>query len=136
MLGKALLTIAVIAIAFLVLRRRHDADTALREGSEGGKDKSGRQSTSSAKESIANDLRMGAYLFLALMVGIGAALYYARWQDDHTVLTITLHRDDAAAPITYQVYKYQLGERSFTTVDGTTVTVAGSERMEIEGLAD
>lgn len=36
--------------------------------------------------------------------------------------------------MSYQVYKYQLQERSFTTIDGTQVTVAGSERMEVLGL--
>jgi hypothetical protein len=36
--------------------------------------------------------------------------------------------------VTYLVYKYQLEDKSFVTVDGKTVTVASDERMEIEGL--
>ena len=69
-----------------------------------------------------------------LMVGLGAALYYFDWQDDHTVLTINLHRDNQSAPVSYEVYKYQLEERSFVTIDGRSIAVASNERMEIIGL--
>ena len=69
-----------------------------------------------------------------LIVGLGIALYYFQWQDDHSVLTVRLHSDGQANPIEYQVYKYQLQERAFTTLDGILVTVASSERMEVEGL--
>ena len=88
----------------------------------------------SRREELAADLRAGAYMFLFLMVGIGAALYYFDWQDDHTVLTVNLHRDNQTAPISYEVYKYQLQDRSFVTTDGRSVTVASSERMEVLGL--
>ena len=73
-------------------------------------------------------------MFLILMVGFAAVLYYFNWEDDHTVLTITLYSDNQAQAISYQAYKYQLQERSFTTLDGLLVTVASSERMEIKGL--
>lgn len=98
-------------------------------------DKSEAASTT-AKEELAADLRAGAYMFLVLMVGLGAALYYFDWQDDHTVLTINLHRDNNSAPVSYEVYKYQLEDRSFVTTDGRSITVASNERMEILGLED
>ena len=44
------------------------------------------------------------------------------------------HRDSQAAPVSYEVYKFQLQDRSFITLDGTSVTVASSERMEVLGL--
>ena len=69
-----------------------------------------------------------------LVIGIGIALYYFQWQDDHSILTVRLHREGQARPIEYQIYKYHLAERSFTTLDGILVTVASSERMEVEGL--
>ena len=65
------------------------------------------------------------------MVGLGGVLYYYQWQDDRLVLTINLYRRNQAEPTTYEVYKYQLNERSFVTTDGITVTVAGDERMEV-----
>jgi hypothetical protein len=51
-------------------------------------------------------------------------------------LTISLHRDNQSAPVIYQVYKFQLQDRSFVTIDGTVVNVASSERMEVAGLID
>ena len=81
-----------------------------------------------------SELRIAAYMFLTLIIGLGASMYYYQWQDDHTVLDVTLIRDGANS-ITYQVYKFQLGTRAFTTIDGISVTVAGSERMEVDGLA-
>jgi len=73
-------------------------------------------------------------MFLALTIGLAGLLYYYQWQDDRTLLTITLFRDGQSESVEYQVYKYQLQNRSFVTVDGVSVTVAGSERMEIDGL--
>ena len=68
------------------------------------------------------------------MVGLGATLYYFDWLDDHTILTVNLHRDNLSQPVSYEVYKYQLEDRSFVTTDGRAITVASSERMEILGL--
>ena len=126
MIGRILLTLAVIAIAYLFIRQRRL--------SEERENKPVTTARGKAQDELSQDLRMAAYMFLVLMVGIGGAVYYFRWQDEHTILTINLHRENQAQPVSYQVYKYQLQERSFTTIDGTQVTVAGSERMEVLGL--
>lgn len=131
MLSKFLLTLTVIVTAFFFVRQRNMADR---------EDKSTAAVSSNAKQQqkeraeFSSDLRFAAYMTAVLMVGLGGLLYYFRWQDDHEVLTVTLHRDNQSAPISYLVYRYQLQDRSFVTVDGTTVTVAGSERMEVLGL--
>lgn len=135
MLGKILLTITVALLAFVVLRQRHLAEKK-EESGQADPGPARPPAADSGGDSLSSDLRIAAYLFLILMVGTGAALYYVRWQDDRTLLTITLHRDGEQTPVTYEVYKYQLGERSFTTTDGRVVTVAASERMVIEGLED
>ncbi len=122
MLGKILLTCLVIVIAFFVIRQRAIAEQG------------GTASQAEEKDRESGEFRFMAWSFLVMMVAVAAGMYYYQWRDDHTVLTITLHPDNQGAPISYQVYKYQLGERSFTTVEGTSITVAGSERMEIEGL--
>lgn len=132
MLGKILLTIAVILLAFVVLRQRHQTERRQQR-----KDAAPTQSAAAVEqENFAKDMRFAAYAFLVLMVGLGGILYYFRWQDNHAILTVTLHRDDQQQPVIYQVYRYQMGERSFTTVDGTSVTVAASERMEVAGLEE
>lgn len=142
MLGKILVTAVVILLAFTLIRQK-----GLKNGLENGllshegrreKPSSGPNSDVADREqsTLQKDLRLGAYLFLILMVGLGGTLYYSSWQDDHRVITVNLYRDGQQEPVSYQVYKYQVGERSFTTTDGINVTVAASERMEILGLND
>lgn len=70
---------------------------------------------------------------LAALITAGAGLYYMAWQDARTPVTVLLH-GDGDAPVVYEVRKRDLGDRSFTTVDGVQVTVADSERMEVIGL--
>jgi len=129
MLGKILLTLAVTAIMFFVLRQRQIAESE--EFQSKDSNSLARQAKKRADTTLAKDLRIGAYLFLILMVGLGSVLYYYQWRDDRLVLTINLYRTNQAKPTTYEVYKYQLNERSFVTTDGVTVTVAGDERMEV-----
>ena len=129
MLGKILLTLAVTAIMFFVLRQRQIAESE--EFQSKDSNSLARQAKKRADTTLAKDLRIGAYLFLILMVGLGGVLYYYQWRDDRLVLTINLYRTNQAKPTTYEVYKYQLNERSFVTTDGVTVTVAGDERMEV-----
>lgn len=131
MLGKILLTLAVIVIAFLFVRQR---DMKTKSKAAPAPAKSVNKPAAPADSTLSSDMRLGAYMFLALIVGLGIALYYFQWQDDHAILTVRLHSDGQAEAIEYQVYKYQLQERAFTTLDGILVTVASSERMEVEGL--
>ena len=137
MLGKILLTLLVILIAYIYVRQRNINETrANSSAARKQQDDSGNQIETESKEAstLSADLRLGAYMFLVLTIGLGCALYYFDWQDDHRVLTVTLHGDNQADTVSYEVYKYQLGERTFTTLEGLVVTVASSERMEIEGL--
>ncbi|MAJ55751.1 MAG: hypothetical protein CBC67_06860 [Gammaproteobacteria bacterium TMED107] len=134
MIGKILLTLAVIAIAYLMVRRdlgskRETAMSATLKIAAGDQNKS-------SNPTLHDDLRTASYLFLFFMVVVGATLYYYRWLDDHQLITVRLYSTDRADPASYEVYKYQLAERSFTTVDGRVITVAGSDRMEVIGLND
>ncbi len=130
MLGKLLLTLLVIAVALVFLRERKQA-------SQRQIDNSG---TSSGQSQVVSDkpegsnLRTAAYMFLVLMIGVASLLYFLQWQDDHVLLTVTLYNNTGAAPVTYQVYQYQMSSRSFVTIDGIQITVADSERMEVTGL--
>ena len=134
MIGKILLTLAVTALACLIVRR-------------GPKGKSNKSKRTSAKTinvfqrkssglEMHDDMRLASYLFLLFMVIVGSSLYYFRWLDDHQLVTVRLYSTDQAEPASFEVYKYHLADRSFTTIDGRVVTVAGSERMEIIGLND
>ena len=136
MLSKFLLTLAVIIAAFLVLRQRK-LSTPPAAAKPRSKVDAGKGSNIEPKnDGLSADMRVAAYTFLVLMVGLGATMYYFRWQDDHHILTISLHRDNLSAPVIYQVYKFQLQDRSFVTIGGTVVNVASSERLEVSGLTD
>jgi uncharacterized membrane-anchored protein len=132
MIIKLLVTILVIGAAIFALKRRQFESPSASKPKLAGLENP--NSSTEEKSQLQNDLRVGAYLFVAFIAGIGGVMYYMDWQDDHTVLTINLIRDAGAAPVTYLVYKYQLQDKSFVTIDGKTVTVASNERMEIEGL--
>lgn len=131
MLSKFLITLIVIVIAFFVVRQRHLSNEMANKPTLVITPKLKKKNP---KDELASDMRAGAYIFLVLMISLGVTLYYFDWQDDHTILTVNLHRDNQSQPISYEVYKYQLQERSFTTIDGRSITVASDERMEILGL--
>ena len=128
MLGKILLTIVVMLLGLVWVRKHREQER--RDAQHAGK-------TTPASQKPAeplNDFRFAAYLFLVLMIGSGSYLYYVRWEDEHSLVTVILHRDGEQSPVTYQVLKSELGDRAFTTIDGVRVTVASSERMEVIGL--
>ena len=131
MLSKILITLTVITIAFFVIRQRHLGTKPIKKETNVALPSS---KESRYKDELSKDMRAGAYFFLLLMVSLGTTLYYFDWQDDHTIVTVNLHRGDNSDIITYEVYKYQLGERSFLTIDGRNITVASNERMEVIGL--
>jgi hypothetical protein len=139
MLGKILITFLVILAAIIVLRNRNQATAQEKTNVRASE----RNKTNNAKagpgaDSLqTSDFRLAAYMFLTLMFGAAIILYYLRWQDDHTIITVQLYRDEGSAAVTYEVYKYQLdspASRTFTTIDGNYITVADNERMEVAGL--
>ncbi len=136
MLGKILLTIAVIVVALVyLLKRRTATQSPGRPASSAAGTASGTTTgTEQESRSFGADLRLGAWMFLILMLGAGATLYALRWQDENREVTVILHRDEASSPVIYRVSKKDLSERSFTTVDGVRVTVSANERMEVVGL--
>tara|TARA_B110000196_G_C20783032_1_gene491930 strand:- start:51 stop:503 length:453 start_codon:yes stop_codon:yes gene_type:complete len=134
MLGKILLTLTVMIIAFFFVRQRDMKGKSSPSRNTLPAKKAQDKAVEQENHTLSADLRLGAYMFLALVIGLGATLYYFQWQDDHSILTVRLHSDGQTEAIVYQVYKFQMAERSFTTLDGILVTVASSERMEVEGL--
>ena len=134
MLGKILLTLSVMIIAFFFVRQRDMKGTSKPTNNTASSVRPQDKAAAPVGDNLSADLRLGAYMFLVFVVGLGATLYYFQWQDDHSILTVRLHSDGQAEAIEYHVYKFQMAERSFTTLDGILVTVASSERMEVEGL--
>lgn len=127
MVSKILVTLAIVACAALFLKQRSQATRA-------SSDSAASASDSAAQHSSSGELRFAAYLFLTLMLGLGGVLFFQDWREAHRIVTIKLYRENAPEPVIYQAYKGQLESRSFTTLDGVRVVVAGDERMELSGL--
>ena len=140
MLSKLLVTVAIVIVAALFLKQRGHAAQPSPDGISGpasnsAKDGSQKNSQQSPSEN-SSEMRFAAYLFLALMLGLGGIMFLQDWRDARTVVTIKLYRENAPEPVIYRAYKGELQSRAFTTLDGMRVVVAGDERMELSGLED
>ena len=122
MVTKILITLLVIAGCYLYLKRRSS---------------SANQQRRPARESVAEQqpVKMVAVLLLILSV-LGTLSYVGyRWYDSHTLLDVRIINPANDSEVVYQVYKGDLDDRSFTTVQGQTVRIAASERLEISPAA-
>ncbi len=154
MLGQLLITLLVIVLAVLYVRKR-----ALREKNRASSNSStpGNKTAttgaatgkaakhnpwrgskpdtpSTAAPASGADLKVLVIAGVAMATMLGATLYFLAWQDARSSVTVILHRDNNSQPVIYEVRKRDLGERSFKTVDGTHVRVSANERIEIIGL--
>lgn len=144
MLGKVLITLLVIAVAIIFLRRQRAAQRTAAQKPRSrppadpwqGQD---RQSTTppapaDSRTPMANTMKSALWLVLAGIVVIGSIVTFLHWQDQQRLVTILLYRDADQSPVIYRVSKRNIGDGSFITEDGTQVTVSANERMEIVGL--
>ena len=135
MVVKLLITLTVIFVAYLILRRRQTLNSNTVELSKSGwKINTDDQS----RNELTAEIRFGAYLFLIMMLTLSAGMGYVSWKNDHETVLVTLYRqnngDAQDEKIAFHVYRQDLLERSFTTVDGIKVVVASDERMEVRDL--
>lgn len=146
MIGKILLTLAVIVLAVVYLRKRaamRRLEAAARQQQAAPQSQVDQFLTTAASQASrpsADSRQLNRTLrwllwSLALLAVLSGSLYtYHRWQDNNRELTILLYRDGDTAPVVYRVPRHSLGDRSFVTHDGVQVTVSASERMEVIGL--
>lgn len=85
-------------------------------------------------QALAPRIKLVLWTVLVLLLAFGGAASYLHWQDQQRLVTVLLHRDTSQPPVIYRVAKRNLGSNSFTTDDGTLVTVSANERMEVVGL--
>ena len=135
MVVKLLITLTVIFVAYLILRRRQTLNSNTAQLSKSDwKINTDDQS----RNELTAEIRFGAYLFLIMMLTLSAGMGYVSWKNDHETVLVTLYRqnnnDAQDEKIVFHVYRQDLLERSFTTVDGIKVVVASDERMEIRDL--
>ncbi len=120
MLTKILLTSLVIIGCFLYIRyRRTAAENALR-------------AENSAPPLLLNNLMRGLAIGLLTLsvAGLVGFLIYD-WNDGRTLLDVRVINPQSGEEVVYQVYKGDLDERSFTTLQGQQVRIANSERLVV-----
>lgn len=122
MLTKLLLTLAIIAAAYLFLRyRRRQASAGPRV--EPAADESVRRTFS----------QLAAALLVVITIMIGA-FFLHRWYDDRTLMEVRVIDTRSGEVSRYQAYKGDLEGRSFLTIEGRAVSIADSERMEVQRI--
>ena len=114
MLTKILFTLAVILVVALVFRVKNTpAKPATAVPSKGGV-----------------SATMVAYTLLGLVIAISALVFVLHWQDQHQVIDIQVTNSQGDT-LKYQAYKKAVEGRRFTTIDGISVDLADSDRIEI-----
>jgi len=124
MVTKVLLTLLVIVVAYLYLKRRVAAT------------KSRPRVTESEHRSADMPVRAIAILFLLVSFTLTVGFFVYRWIDGNQLLRITLISPQSSEPVYYQVHKSALQERTFTTTDGQIIRIGAQDRLEIEAIPD
>ncbi|MBR9869226.1 MAG: hypothetical protein GYB20_17150 [Oceanospirillales bacterium] len=124
MVTKVLLTLLVIVVAYLYLKRRV-ATT-----------KSRPRVTESKGPSADMPVRAIAILFLLVSFTFTVGFFVYRWIDGNQLLRVTLISPQSSEPVYYQVHKSELQERTFTTTDGQIIRIGAQDRLRIEAIPD
>ncbi|MEJ2694239.1 MAG: antitermination protein NusG [Candidatus Thiodiazotropha sp.] len=122
MITKLLVTLGVILAAWWVLRnRQRRIDTVASEPPRIAPPLSG-----------ANPWKWGGYLLVLCMI-LGSGLFlYTEWQDRYRVVTVAVVNSQTGERIEYQARRMDVAERHFVTLDGIEVSVADTERIELQ----
>jgi hypothetical protein len=70
------------------------------------------------------------------MVLVSGVLIYQRWQDGDRVVTVRVVDTQSGRSVTYQARRKDVEERHFVTLDGREVSVAETERIELQRMRE
>lgn len=121
MVTKLLFTLLIIVGAFWVVKKR-SAGVAAQQ-----------QAKQDPNAFNTSDLRLGAYLFIILMVLASGVMLYYQWRDNYREVTVRVINTQTGESISYRARYGDIEGRSFRTLDGRSVTVAATERIELGG---
>ena len=119
MIGKILFTIVVILVVLVIARGR------LRGKAAAG--------SAAPQVPMSKWPRFIAYGFLATVIGVGVTFYYFDWQERNEVLSVKVINSRTGLTTQYHVSRGEMRGRTFTTLDGVTVTLSEEERVEVVG---
>ncbi|MDC1286255.1 hypothetical protein N8198_00055 [Gammaproteobacteria bacterium] len=118
MIGKILITLAVIAACMMMLSAR--AKPKLK--------------TIPNPQAVRNKklMRNGAIAFMVLMTLAAGTMIYLELGERSAIVTVRVINTQSGTSKSYRVKKNDIHSDGFTTMDGLQVFVAGIERIEIE----
>lgn len=120
MIGKVLLTIAVILVVALIWRTRSPARLPARQPPRLINPRTQRRWP-------IRGLAIGAVVLMLLGSGY---LLYEHWRDSSEVIYIRVVDASSGRAAEYRAARGDIGERTFTTVDGRHIVLAETERLE------
>jgi hypothetical protein len=124
MIGKILLTLAVVLGAWFVIRARM---------TRGGPATSETHRPPPLVPPAA--LRAVAYGLVAVLVAGSLMWLYLDWEAGRGLVTVRVINANTGQETSYQARREDVGGRHFTTLDGRRVNLAEVERMVIEDAA-
>lgn len=122
MLTKILFTALVIVAVYLFYRYRGRPPV---NGRTPGKVK--KIAEPAEKSSIG---RFAAYGFVAALLLVSVIIYYFHWQQAHKIVTIRVIDGNSSNVTIYKAYQKSIKGSRFESLDGKTVVLGESERVE------
>jgi hypothetical protein len=86
---------------------------------------------SSEKNSLPLPVRWLAGGLVVLVICAAISFFVYDWLDSRRVLTVKVTSPQSGEMVSYLVYKGDLNERSFETIQGQVVRIGNSERIEV-----
>ena len=71
------------------------------------------------------------YIIVGLIVAASGFFYLLHWQEEHQVLSIKVINGASGKSVNYKAMRMNMNGRRFETLDGRTVTLGDSDRIEI-----
>jgi len=71
------------------------------------------------------------YIIVGLIVAASGFFYFLHWQEEHQVLSIKVINGASGKSVNYKAMRMNMNGRRFETLDGRTVTLGDSDRIEI-----
>lgn len=118
MLTKILLTAAVILVVFWLVQLRQRREAAPRE------------QVIEVRPGRTLPIGWLATGVVVIMLVAASMLLYDHWQDQHQLLQVRVVDTATGKSSSYRVYRGDMGEREFVTVNGVRVVLAETDRLE------
>ena len=74
--------------------------------------------------------RFAAYGFIAALLLVSLVIYYFHWQEAHKIVTIRVIDGNSSNVTVYKAYQKSIKGSRFESLDGKTVVLGESERVE------